>query len=506
MTKLQKLSREQQKILDDLCKESREEILSYKYIEYDEDIRKDIEWLYDISGIKDKPFILFFDSYYESQLASNYGALINVLTNGKKIRGNQVGNQVWNQVRNQVRNQVGNQVWNQVGNQVENQVWNQVGNQVENQVWNQMGNQVENQVWNQVGNQVRNQMRNQVRNQVGNQVWNQVRNQVENQVWNQVGNQVRKQVRNQVENQVGNQVGNQVWDQVENQVWNQVGNQVWNQVGNQVRNQVWNQVGNQVWNQVGNQVGNQVRNQMGNQVENQVWNQVWNQVRNQVRNQVWKEKLVFFNQYFGLFYESYWLTFYEFFTRTNMINNKDFERWRNILRKGIYSIIFLDNFCIITRVPKTIKLSDRGLHSTSGKALEWINGDGYYFIHGVKFDFELWDKIVKRKITVREVLKITNADQRYIALQYYGPEKLMEELDTKLIDVWKNPRTNTEIELYELSNIIENRKLKLLKYTDPSINKTRIAFTQDDQISALESISLKHNMTFEEYEGIIQES
>ena len=326
MTKLQKLSREQQKILDDLCKESREEILSYKYIEYDEDIRKDIEWLYDISGIKDKPFILFFDSYYESQLASNYGALINVLTNGKKIRGNQVGNQVWNQVRNQVR------------------------------------------------------------------------------------------------------------------------------------------------------------------------------------NQVWKEKLVFFNQYFGLFYESYWLTFYEFFTRTNMINNKDFERWRNILRKGIYSIIFLDNFCIITRVPKTIKLSDRGLHSTSGKALEWINGDGYYFIHGVKFDFELWDKIVKRKITVREVLKITNADQRYIALQYYGPEKLMEELDTKLIDVWKNPRTNTEIELYELSNIIENRKLKLLKYTDPSINKTRIAFTQDDQISALESISLKHNMTFEEYEGIIQES
>src|SRR3990167_6222195 len=165
--KLDKLTPKQQEILDKLCKDSLEEILhTVKTVKY-EDIKDDVDWLYKLSGVNQKPIILIFDSWLESQVAANYCAIINLMVSGEL-----------NQVQSQVLNQVENQVGNQVENQVENQVRNQVGNQVENQVENQVRNQVENQVRNQVRNQVENQVRNQVENQVENQVRNQVRNQV----------------------------------------------------------------------------------------------------------------------------------------------------------------------------------------------------------------------------------------------------------------------------------------------------------------------------------------
>src|SRR3990167_5722415 len=94
--KLDKLTPKQQEILDKLCKDSLEEILhTVKTVKY-EDIKDDVDWLYKLSGVNQKPIILIFDSWLESQIAANYCAMINLIV---------FGNQVENQVRNQVENQ-----------------------------------------------------------------------------------------------------------------------------------------------------------------------------------------------------------------------------------------------------------------------------------------------------------------------------------------------------------------------------------------------------------------
>jgi hypothetical protein len=438
-----------------------------------DDIKDEIYWVYEKIGLK-KPIILIADNWYNQQLMYNF-----VKIYFSKTQLNQVENQVENQVGDQVRNQVENQVRNQVWNQVENQVWNQVGDQVRNQV--------ENQVWNQVENQVENQVGNQVENQVGNQVGDQVENQVRNQVWNQVGDQIENQVRNQVRNQVGDQVENQVGNQVWNQVRNQVENQVRNQVGDQVRNQVENQVRNQVRNQVGDQVWNQVRNQVWNQVENQVWDQVRNQVRNQKLEFIW-------NYYGSGFYNSWFLSFYDFFEKVGIVKNADFIKWKK-LTSNQCNILWFENFVFVSKLPIKTKLDNNGrLHSITGPAIEWRGYYSNYFIHGVGFDKELWKKVSQRKLTIKQILKLENIEQRYISLQLYGAEKLLEECKAKLID--KSTRGNY---LYEISTLIPNRKVKLLKYTCPSTERIYVSFVPDEIMKADKGMAWKFQINEDEY-------
>ena len=115
--KLDRLTPKQQKMLDKFCKVSLEEILHRtKTVKY-EDVKDDVDWLYKLSGVNQKPFILIFDSWLESQFAANYCAMINMIV---------LGNQAENQVQDQVENQVENQVLNQVRNQMLNQILNQM--------------------------------------------------------------------------------------------------------------------------------------------------------------------------------------------------------------------------------------------------------------------------------------------------------------------------------------------------------------------------------------------
>ena len=139
-----------------------------------------IYWLYEFSKLE-KPFILFFNSPYECQLAANYIKLIFKNLNLSQVWsqvGSQVESQVWSQVESQVGLQVGSQVRLQVRSQVESQVWSQVRSQVWSQVWSQ----VESQVWSQVRLQVRSQVESQVESQVGLQVGSPVRSQVGSQL------------------------------------------------------------------------------------------------------------------------------------------------------------------------------------------------------------------------------------------------------------------------------------------------------------------------------------
>jgi len=172
--------------------------------------------------------------------------------------------------------------------------------------------------------------------QVGSQVWSQVESQVRSQVWSQVGSQVESQVRSQV--------------------WSQVGSQVWSQVESQVRSQVWSQVGSQV----------------GSQVESQVRSQVWSQVESQGLN---------FESFcsYGSVSDLGWVSFYDFFTQIGVLNNKDFNDFKQLLSCGIYDMVQLNGFCIVSDMPKTILRNEANeLHSIASPAIEWIGYHQHY--------------------------------------------------------------------------------------------------------------------------------
>ena len=88
---------------------------------------------------------------------------------------------------------------------------------------------------------------------------------------------------------------------------------------------------------------------------------------------------------------------------------------------------------------------------------------------------------------IENLLKIDTLDHDAFLIHY----------NTQLVDSTK--RGN---ELYEMYSIIPNRILKLLKYKDPSTQKTYLCFVPDNIIYADKGMAWKFYLTEKEYDGL----
>ena len=156
-------------------------------------------------------------------------------------------------------------------------------------------------------------------------------------------------------------------------------------------------------------------------------------------------------------------------------------------------------------------------HSTNSPSISW-KWTKIHCLYGVYFDEKLFYEIVDRKLDGKKIISITNMEQRRVAMDIYGIEKLMESLDKKLID--KSSRGN---ELYRInlgysSNSIQiSRRMSewapnteqitglVLKYSCPSTG--RIYFSGIPEVddneqrikSADQAMAWKFGLSEEEY-------
>ena len=69
--------------------------------------------------------------------------------------------------------------------------------------------------------------------------------------------------------------------------------------------------------------------------------------------------------------------------------------------------------------PKKIERNAQGrLHSTTGKAIEYPDGYGLYFLNGVKFDETLFKQVTSGSMPFAEILAIKDIDQRTQAMRF----------------------------------------------------------------------------------------
>jgi hypothetical protein len=165
----------------------------------------------------------------------------------------------------------------------------------------------------------------------------------------------------------------------------------------------------------------------------------------------------------------------------------------NFLKTGVWDLIVFENVCIISKTPKTKRDDKNRLHSLTSKAVEFRSGYGFYAIHGVVFDEKLWNKVKDRKLTPKQLLSMKNTDQRFVAMNHYGFENIIDKLDKILID-----KSDYGNELY--STKFDNVELKFLIYPDiDTQTKKRISFVNPILKSASDAMAWKHNCTEEEY-------
>ena len=93
-------------------------------------------------------------------------------------------------------------------------------------------------------------------------------------------------------------------------------------------------------------------------------------------------------------------------------------------------------------------------------------------------------------------LSITDEMRKYEAVKKYGIEKIIDELDAKLIDRSKRGNELFEVDLFEPSNA------KILRYTDPSTDEVYADFVPDEIDSADAAMAWKFYLTEEQYDGL----
>lgn len=302
-----------------------------------------------------------------------------------------------------------------------------------------------------------------------------------------------------------------------------------------------NQIDSQIHSQINFQIESQIRSQTNSQIHKQIHSQIhiyidsrlgpgsyqdcrfdpssshfgfgitYSGIPSDISSEIYKqaeEQSVSVNDSFriqyrldsfgGLLLRAGWLAEYEYYIKSGIINltykqKQLFIQHINLFKSGVWDIFVFENDCIITKTPKIKRDDKTRLHSLTSKAVEFRSGFGFYAIHGVVFNEELWYNVKDRKLTPKQLLSMKNTDQRFVAMNHYGFENIIDGLDKKLID--KSKYGN---ELYSVQ--FDKVELKFLSYPDiDNPAKKRISFVDPILESASDAMAWKHNCTEEEY-------
>ena len=303
---------------------------------------------------------------------------------------------------------------------------------------------------------------------------------------------------------------------IEDPVWTSV----WNSVTHSNHKSVKKSVKDCVYNSL-NSLHDSLCKSIKNSVHDSIWNSVTNSVQNSVNRSVsihvydsvarsvkstLKFRLRFIDDFIGLATWAGRLSFYDYFSRIGIMNDdKNCNMFRDMIRAGIWTSCYYEHRVLVCRLPTKVSKDEQGrLHSTTGPAVQWKDGSGQYFLHGINFwqnldDYmsepELWRKIVSSKdLSLKEILRIPNVEQRYIILKLHGAEKLLQEAGAQRID--RSERGN---ELYKIENLIQGRTLKLVKYKDPSTERIYVSFVPYEYEKADEAMAWKFQLSESEY-------
>lgn len=182
--------------------------------------------------------------------------------------------------------------------------------------------------------------------------------------------------------------------------------------------------------------------------------------------------------------------------RDNRSNN-DLDRYCEFILKGVFDARFTDHKALICMLPKKILVDDKNnFHSLANPAIQWHDSEGdKYYISGRKFGKKLFLSVRDRKMKMISVLKIKNIEQRFIVLRLYGIERMLKDLDCKLID-----STDRGNKLYSVE-IDEGITALFLVYKGISTSDiyTKFVDHHKDYKNADLAQAESHNMTLQQY-------
>ena len=247
--------------------------------------------------------------------------------------------------------------------------------------------------------------------------------------------------------------------QLRSQLYSQISSQLQSQLQSQLHSQLSSQLSSQLYSQISSQLQSQLRSQLYSQLSSQLSSQLDSQLDSQLGNsRITWDYLV----------SLWWIVYLGYYDYAKFIGVAFNEEALSLMNRIIdtFSIsIFIGNVVFVCERPQV--LWDNGMLSNDQKpSISWQDGTGFYYLDGVHFEKELWQRVVSKEMSLSEIMKIEISDQRTVALKY-NPQAIIKE---KAQLIHKDKRNN---ELYlvtnsEINTLTNFPKMYFLKMTCPT--------------------------------------
>ena len=141
-------------------------------------------------------------------------------------------------------------------------------------------------------------------------------------------------------------------------------------------------------------------------------------------------------------------------------------------------------------------------HSDTDSAIRWKESKEFFYLNGVNFPKELWEKVVSGKMPFRDILAIEDIDQRTQSMRYSDVREFLRH--TKAEKLNHSTRGNELWEIPQNAGIFSINAYYLI-YTDPSTGKeymSGVAPEVGEKGNADEAMGWKFNVTLVEYNSL----
>jgi hypothetical protein len=135
-----------------------------------------------------------------------------------------------------------------------------------------------------------------------------------------------------------------------------------------------------------------------------------------------------------------WISFYDFFTKVGVINHEGFNQFKEILLSGVYDMIQLEGFCIMSEMPKELKRNaNNDLHCIDAPAIIFKDGYCQYYVNGRTIPENYFHSISNKTYKMEDFINESNEEHKStcIALmqEKFGDEYLVEFFRQNLTEV-----------------------------------------------------------------------
>jgi hypothetical protein len=149
-------------------------------------------------------------------------------------------------------------------------------------------------------------------------------------------------------------------------------------------------------------------------------------------------------------HDASWLSYYDYFINETSIT----------LDNGIVNLIEIAKTCgwwypyqnvvVIQQRPSLINFEDGVVQSTTGPAIQFLDGYSVYIIDGIRLN----EQIVMRPetLTIHQIKSEADQDKRSIMIDRFGWPRFLEESNAKCIDKRDNYIENTKEALFKSDN------------------------------------------------------